>query len=88
MSNGAEHAAGTNPLDAGSIFKITSITAAVGGGITITWDAVPGKSYSVESKTSLNAATWTQMASGLTAGTYTDSNPGAGNKFYRVKVGP
>ena len=88
MTNGAEHAAGTNPLDAGSIFKITSITAAVGGGITITWDAVSGKTYTVESKASLNTATWTQMASGLTAGTYTDPTPGAGNKFYRVKVGP
>lgn len=88
MNNASEVAAGTNPLDAGSIFKITSITAAVGGGITITWDAVAGKSYTVESKASLNAATWTPMATGLTTGTYTDPTPGAGNKFYRVKVGP
>ncbi len=88
MSNGAEHVAGTNPLDAGSIFKITSIAPAVGGGITITWDAVPGKSYTVESKASLNAATWTTMVSGLTTGSYTDTNPGSANKFYRVKTGP
>ena len=88
MNNASEVAAGTNPLDPGSIFKITSITATGGGGITITWDAVSGKTYTVESKASLNAATWTTQASGLTAGTYTDLSPGSGNKFYRVKVGP
>ena len=88
MSNGSEHVAGTNPLDAGSIFKITSIAPAVGGGITITWDAVVGKTYTVESKASLNAATWTTMVSGLTTGSYTDTNPGSANKFYRVRIGP
>ena len=88
MINAAEIAAGTNPLDAGSIFKITSIKPAAGGGIIITWDAVAGKTYSIESKTNLNASTWTPVVSGLTLGTYTDTNPGAGNKFYRVKTGP
>ena len=88
MINAAEIAAGTNPLDAGSIFKITSIKPAAGGGIIITWDAVAGKTYSIESKTNLNASTRTPVVSGLTLGTYTDTNPGAGNKFYRVKTGP
>ncbi|MFZ4779497.1 MAG: hypothetical protein ACOYM3_29390, partial [Terrimicrobiaceae bacterium] len=49
MSNAAEVTAGTSPLDAASIFKVNSIAAESGGAITITWSAVVGKTYSVES---------------------------------------
>jgi hypothetical protein len=92
MSNGAEVAAGTNPLDPTSVFKITSIAPASGSGLTITWSAVAGKTYAVESTANLAAGSWTPLATGLTpiagTGTYTDTNPVSGKKFYRVKVGP
>lgn len=88
QTNALEVTAGTNPLDASSIFKIKSIAPATGGGITVTWDAVSGKSYTVESTANLVSGPWTPLASGLTTGTYTDASPGSGNKFYRVKTGP
>ena len=92
VSNAAEVAAGTNPLDASSVFKITSIAPASGGGITVTWSTVAGKTYSVESTANLASGSWTQIATGLSSstgtGTYTDPNPGTGKIFYRIKVGP
>ena len=92
MNNASEVAAGTSPLDATSIFKVNSIAAETGGAITITWSAVAGKTYYVESKSNLASGTWTTISGaltpGTTTGTYTDPVPGAGNKFYRVKVGP
>ena len=89
VSNAAEVAAGTNPLDPTSVFKITSIAPASGGGITITWAAVAGKTYYVEASLNLAAGTWTTISPAITGtGTYTDTNLGTGKKFYRVKVGP
>lgn len=88
VSNAAEITAGTNPLDSTSVFKIVSITSGAGGAITITWNAVSGKTYTVEASSNLVSGNWTPIATNLTTGNYTDSNPGAGNKFYRVKVGP
>ncbi|MGH8046481.1 MAG: alpha-amylase family glycosyl hydrolase [Chthoniobacterales bacterium] len=88
MSNAAEITAGTSPLDPTSLFKITSIAPAPGGGMTITWDAVPGKTYTVEASTNLSANNWTTLATGLTTGTYTDHNPDPGSEFYRVRTGP
>lgn len=87
MSNGAEVVAGTDPLNANSIFRITSIVPA-GGGFTITWDAIGGRTYIVERSPNLGVSNWTQIASGLTAGSYTDASPGLGNKFYRVRIAP
>ena len=89
VSNAAEVAAGTNPLDATSVFKITSIAPSSGGGITITWSTVAGKTYYVEASSSLAGGSWTTISPAITGtGTYTDSTPGPGSKFYRVKTGP
>lgn len=87
MTNAAEVAAGTNPLDPSSIFRITSMTP-VQGGFSITWDAIPGRTYTVERSSSLAPNSWTQLVSGLTSGNYTDSTAGTGNKFYRVRAMP
>ncbi|MFZ4598904.1 MAG: hypothetical protein ACOYNN_09690 [Terrimicrobiaceae bacterium] len=86
VTNASEVAAGTNPLDASSYFRITSITPQVGGGITVTWDPVVGKTYTIQAATNLATGNWTTLASGLTSGSYTDTNPGTGPKFYRVKT--
>jgi hypothetical protein len=88
MNNASELTAGTSPVDPGSNFRITSITAAIGGATTLTWQAVPGKTYVVEATTNLATGPWTPIATNLTTGTYTDPNPGSANKFYRVKTGP
>ncbi|MEI8386445.1 MAG: alpha-amylase family glycosyl hydrolase [Verrucomicrobiota bacterium] len=89
MRNAAEVAAGTNPLDPASVFKITSIAPASGSGLTITWSTVAGKTYYVEAASNLAGGTWTTISPAITGtGTYTDTNPVTGKKFYRIKVGP
>ncbi len=87
MTNGAEHLAGTNPLSASSVFKINQISSG-GGGMTVTWTAVPGKSYIVERSFTLANGSWSPVSGTLTSGTFTDTNPGTGNVFYRVKIAP
>ncbi len=88
MNNASEITAGTSPVDPASLLRIISVGSEVGGGTTITWEAIPGKIYRVEATGNLVTGPWTSIATNLTTGTYTDSNPGPGNKFYRVKTGP
>jgi hypothetical protein len=86
MLNGAEVTAGTNPLDPVAFFRILSVSAAAGG-TTITWEAVSGRTYTVEYSDSLANGSWQQLATGLTVGTYTDTtSPMPERRFYRVRA--
>jgi glycosidase len=87
-NNGAEHFDGTNPLDAASVFKVTSATAETGTGMTITWTQVPGKTYLIESRSSLTSGDWVPLATNQSGGTYTDPSALADKKFYRVRTEP
>jgi hypothetical protein len=51
------------------------------GAVTIGWSAAPGASYTIQS--SDNLTSWSDRATGLTSGTFTDS-AGGGMRFYRV----
>ena len=84
MSNAAEIAAGTDPFSASSIFKIDSI-AVQGGNVTLAWQALGGRTYKVESSTTLNGS-WTTKATGLQVGTFTEPKPADAKVFYRVVV--
>jgi hypothetical protein len=84
MNNAAEIVAGTDPLNASSIFKVNSI-AVQGGNVTLTWQAVAGRSYKVESSTTLSGS-WTTKATGLQVGTFSESKPADAKVFYRVVV--
>jgi len=84
MNNAAEIVAGTDPLNASSIFKVNTI-AVQGGNVTLTWQAVAGRSYKVESSTTLSGA-WTTKATGLQVGTFSESKPADAKLFYRVVV--
>jgi hypothetical protein len=58
-------------------------------GITLTWSAVPGFTYTLQYKTSLNDPTWSNVASGATASTNFISQMDAtattnNSRFYRV----
>ncbi|MBI9020525.1 MAG: hypothetical protein JEZ10_04635 [Verrucomicrobia bacterium] len=86
MTNGDEDIAGSNPLSSGSIFELTSTTVDAGGDVTITWDAVAGRTYSVETSTALTSGSWTPVTNGLTTGAWTDTNPSETNKFYRARA--
>lgn len=91
ISNGAEIAAGTNPFNAGSAIKITSISSDATN-VYITFTSSLGKQYVVQSSTSLGAsATWSvlspsvQVAGTGSSQTLVAPNSGA-NVFFRVLV--
>jgi hypothetical protein len=95
MTNLAEDGAGTNPLDATSIFQIVSITRPANVGstsATIAWSSVPGKTYVVQSTSDLKSAPFADVAGSTTTATgttssYTDPNSGV-IKHYRIRLGP
>ncbi|MGC4015027.1 MAG: S8 family serine peptidase [Luteolibacter sp.] len=94
LSNLNEFLAGTVPTNAQSAIKNLATTRnATTGNVTITWSAVPGKTYQVYYSTTLQSGSWlaTLPSSLLTAGTgqtqlsYTDTTTGSAVKrFYRV----
>lgn len=89
VSNLAEFTAGTDPMNAGSAFKVSDIEPAVQGAVKIRFLTVAGKDYVVESCPSVGAV-WTQVGSlvGGTGGevTVTDASNGAQGKFYRIRI--
>ena len=87
MSNGDEDSAGTNPLDNGSNFSVSSQVLENNGDVTITWTPVDGKTYKVQSSISLAPDSWIDEASGLNSGIFTDQpEMSETKKFYRVVV--
>jgi hypothetical protein len=96
QSNENESKSGTNPLDGASVFKVINPLMS-GSSLTFTIKVVPGYYYTVQSNDDLtDAGGWTTEdevnAENYQAGvaeneyTYTDLNPGADPKFYRVLV--
>jgi hypothetical protein len=86
-SNADEKTAGTNPRDGDSFFEIITQTMESNGDVTITWDAIAGKTYTIQSSLTLASDSWINAASAQSTGSYTDT-PAAGEdkKFYRVVV--
>lgn len=76
-----EAIAGTNPTNAASIFRIEQVTSA-----GLFWTAVSGRNYSVERTSDLRLP-FTQIASGLTVGSYVFTTPTNGPaNYYRIRV--
>jgi hypothetical protein len=87
MRNADEDLAGTNPLDNSSRFKVDSTSVASDGEVTITWAPAPGRSYAIQTSTTLTPDSWLTLASGLISGSYTDSPAdNEDSKFYRIVV--
>ena len=90
-TNYQEYVAGTDPKNPASAFRAT-ITPAGVGGLTITWQSVAGKHYTVER--SLNMQAWTTVASDVIASasqtTFADMAFPVGQQrvFYRIGVQP
>ena len=88
--DGSEIAAGTDPLDGASLFQITTLSRdSLTGFVTVRWDSVPGKSYTLEASADL--INWEVASSGIIAvGTVTlQLDPraiGEDQRFYRVSV--
>ena len=57
QKNSAEAAAGTNPMQSGSVIKITSVTADAGG-VHLTFPTEQGKRYQIQTTATLVSPTW------------------------------
>ncbi|MGA2176182.1 MAG: hypothetical protein ABSH38_14495 [Verrucomicrobiota bacterium] len=88
-SNWQEYVAGTNPLDATSVFQFLPASAPAGGSFTLQWPSVVNKHYTVQSAPSLFGG-WTTLATNLPGNgqtlQWTDSSAAAGARYYRALV--
>ena len=84
-SNLSEYVAGTNPTSLGSCFRITQ-AGLTPSGFVLQWTPVAGRIYTVTRMTGLSGAGTTVLNSSVTDGTYTDTEGGGGQGFYRVSV--
>ena len=87
-----ELTAGTNPADASSAFRPLSVTSA-GGAVAISFNAVAGRTYTLQSSTDLqfwvneSDATAIVIATTGSAQTLRDLDPGAAvRKYYRIAI--
>ena len=91
QSNASEDFAGTNPLSAASVFRITQAARVDAGTVTVTWSSIAGVQYEVLATGDL-AQPFTHLAGPITASAtttaYTDSAAGGSAKFYKVRVAP
>ena len=91
MSNSDEDTAGTNPLSAASVLKVTHASRPSATDFTLTWASVIGKVYRVQANTDLSA-TWTDVSGDITAtattSAWTDTSAGGTKQFYRVRLLP
>lgn len=90
-TDAAEYAAGTLPNNANSALRLFPNPAVSGGGVTVQWQAVPGKTYRLVYKNSLNDLNWTpvpgDVAAGSTTGTKADTSAaGQPERLYQVQV--
>ena len=92
FSNAQEHSLGTDPMNAGSSFRAGEVSRS-GNNVTISWSAVPGKTYQVQMRPSLTSGSWTDVglpvtAAGPTASATVDVSSAPNACFLRVKHGP
>jgi protein-disulfide isomerase/uncharacterized membrane protein len=87
FTNLEEQTTGTSPIDSKSALRITSVSLIENIGLTITWQSVSNKTYTVQSAS--NVGSWTNTASVSSSSSSTswiDASPSATKKFYRVKL--
>lgn len=94
MSNLAEYLAGTNPTNALSCLRFTSLAPATNG-LRMTWTTVPGKTYVVQTSTNLSSH-FTDLSPNVPAPAigvstnYVDTTRSANQptRYYRIRLGP
>ncbi|HTA30511.1 MAG TPA: hypothetical protein VK731_08490, partial [Candidatus Cybelea sp.] len=88
-SNWQEYIAGTNPLDATSVFQFLPAASSIGSSFTLQWPSVVNKNYTLQSASSLGGG-WTTVATNLIGNSqvlqWTDTNTVSGARFYRALV--
>ena len=86
QSNINEYESGTHPNDAGSVFVVEGI-AVDPAGVQVSWQSVPGRSYTLQYKDKLNDPQWNPLATGVVASAETTDFIDEGistSRFYRV----
>lgn len=91
QGDASENAAGMDPHDPTSRFRVATVMKEGAGGVTLGWTSVAGRSYRVIRSEDLTRLTFTVVASGIVAPgpmtTWTDSSPGSGKAmFYWVET--
>ena len=88
QSNVAEYIAGTNPRDPASALAATATSAGPGSGVMLQFTAKANKSYTIQYKDTLTAATWLKLVDVPAQGTdrvvQQSDNPAIAQRFYRV----
>ena len=92
MSNLQEFLAGTNPTNAASVLRLSSLTR-TGSSVTLGFVSAPGLAYRIEARDDLGAGTWSLLSDQLlgTGGLLQITDPGeAGlpHRFYRLDAEP
>jgi hypothetical protein len=89
-SNWEEYVAGTNPLDATSVFQFLPGGSFAPSGFTLQWPSVVNKSYTLQSSSSLSPGNWTTLATNIPGSgqtmQWTDTNATGRAQFYRALV--
>jgi len=87
-NNRTEYLLGLNPNNGGERFIATESNVVPGTGVTLTWPAQDGLTFTVSR--SVNLGTWTQLGGTITAtgatATYTDTTAPVGKAFYKVEL--
>jgi hypothetical protein len=86
---GQDYLAGTDPNNAASVFKITSLNrSTLGNFSTLGWNSVSTRFYSVQTNSSLATGVWTNILSlpvaGLSSAGFADFDKT--NEFYRIRA--
>jgi autotransporter-associated beta strand protein len=90
LTNTHEFAAGTDPSNAASVLKITSLVVS-GNDFTVSFPTVSGKTYRVERSGTLQAGAWTTLLDNIagTGGTVQVTDVGGAGqpkRFYRIVI--
>jgi hypothetical protein len=91
--NLAEYVAGTDPMDASSVLRVKAVARAVTHqgeeNVLVTWESVPGRTYTLLRSTNLTAG-FEVVAAGIgatdVATTYEDAGLGGKAAFYSLSV--
>ena len=90
MTNLQEYQAGTNPTQAGSVLRITSILDLGGNNARLTFLAISNRTYGVEYKNLLNDPSWTTLtnmaAAPVNRNLQFDTPIPTTNRFYRLRT--
>jgi glycosidase len=87
-SNADEQAAGTNPLSAASVFRVTGVLRN-GGSVEVSFSSVAGLTYQLETSTTLLDGSWSDTGVPLEAvgaSSMISAPVDGGRRFYRVRV--